>query len=86
MTLQQKHQECVNAVYANDYYLKIFAKVLESRGYTQESVMNIDGWDIPLFWNDFWFELPDSPAIHRSPFYDICDLCEEEIDDEYADE
>lgn len=26
---------------------------------------------------DFWEALPDSPAIRRGPFFDICDLAEE---------
>jgi hypothetical protein len=31
----------------------------------------------PHFWNDFWIELPDTAAIRRAPFFDICNLAEQ---------
>lgn len=33
--------------------------------------------DVIEFWNTFWWNLPDVPAIHSNKvFYAICDVCE----------
>jgi hypothetical protein len=28
-------------------------------------------------WEEFWWQLPDSPSIRVEPFFMICDLCED---------
>lgn len=30
--------------------------------------------------NEFWCDLPDDPAIRRGPFFELCDLCVEDIE------
>lgn len=71
----QVHSETLEQVHQNDYYLNILDRLEES------SEINTSE-DIVIFWNKFWFSLPDNKAIHRPPFYTICDLCEFDYRDE----
>lgn len=71
----EMHKRCLAEVIANDYYLSIFRNV-EAK-YTDIQTCE-DPKIINSFWNDFWWNLPDSLAIHRQPFNLICDLCEYE--------
>lgn len=69
--IQQKHKELIEAVLAYDYYVTLFNQVKAS-----SEIDESDPQSITDFWNDFWFALPDSPAIHREPFNRICDIAE----------
>ena len=66
-----EHHKLVEAIYAYDYYVKAFE-------YVQSSFdLNLDNPEhICAFWNNFWFALPDNPAIRRDPFNRICDMAE----------
>ena len=72
----QKHRSVYSQVYDEDYYLDIFERVCENYGGLGNCFALQDPLKINNFWNDFWYELPDSKHIHRNPFYDICDLAE----------
>jgi hypothetical protein len=75
--LIEQHKLCVEKVYASDYYIATFNKVKTFYEEQHKKILDdLQPIDIIAFWNDFWFDLPDSPAIHRYPFYDICDLAE----------
>ena len=72
-----QHKETVGEVFAQDYYVKTFLRVVESKNSTVEQILALDNADaICSFWNDFWFALPDSMNIRREPFFKVCDLAE----------
>jgi len=75
MISNEEHVALVEKVHAYDYYLDLFNKV---RQYYIDRQMSMY---TPYFWNDFWLALPDHPAIHRAPFYEICDLAERIYDE-----
>lgn len=75
MNIKQRSLEIQKQIYDNRYYTSIYNNLLMKSYMHFETASDAD---IISFWNDFWFELPDSPAIHRVPFYDICDICESE--------
>ena len=71
-TVVASHRECINAVADYDYYVNIFSIVAKNR-----QIMEMDDpTEICTFWNDFWYALPDTKAIHRAPFDLVCDLAE----------
>ena len=76
MISNEQHARVIELVYAHDYYVEIF-KSVRKHYIDREMKMNT-----PYFWNDFWFALPDVPAIQRAPFWDICDLAEKIYDTE----
>lgn len=76
MNIFEAHKKCWDAVEENDYYVNVLYKVFRQN----HSVIN-SASDIKSFWNDFWYELPDSPSIHREPFNLICEICEGEFDE-----
>ena len=63
--------ELERSIYTSDYYVNLWEQVKDGRDITGLS-------DVELceMLNDFWYILPDSKAIHRAPFYVLCDLCE----------
>lgn len=82
MSLREEHIELLSKLYEENYYLQIFESMIADMGLDQNQVDHIPEVDIPSFWNQFWIELPDSQAIHRKPFYDICDMAEKIFDDD----
>lgn len=81
------HQDCITQVHANDYYLNRFQEVAERMNLAwvhpetddldMTTLCDLENPEmIVSFWNKFWCMLPDSPSIHRKPFYQICDICE----------
>jgi hypothetical protein len=65
----ESHRDTLAACYFEQYYVHIvdhFAKTMQ---------VKTEG-DVYAFWNRVWDALPDSPAIRRSPFFQICDLAE----------
>ena len=72
--LFELHNECVKAVFENDYYVAIFKAIMSGKFHDV-----LDENDIIEFWNCFWFELLDNKSIHRHPFNMICDICESDL-------
>jgi hypothetical protein len=71
------HRVCVKEILDNDFYTRLFELTIAQEGLTLESLLAFDNVDKVFgFWNAFWFNLPDSPSIHRHPFYLVCDLAE----------
>jgi hypothetical protein len=64
------HEQTLGLVYDNDYYVNIIDRVMECRGSPETEK------DIVYFWQEVWERLPDSTAIRRNPFYEICDIAE----------
>lgn len=91
--LIEMHLNCIEQVKLRDYYLNRFQEVAERTGlaWAHPETNEIDDTmlyrldnpeKIVGFWNKFWCALPDSNAIHRKPFYQICDICEYDYRDE----
>lgn len=70
-----EHRELVAQVYAYDYYTDIFHYIKEEYAIKKLNFCSVS------FWHDFWSALPDKPAIHRAPFYRICDIAERIYDE-----
>lgn len=77
MTLTERHKKLIETIYAKDYYVHIFEHV-KNKCIVNEN----DPQSINIFWNEFWFALPDSPVIHRAPFNEVCNMAEGEYLDE----
>lgn len=76
--IQRMSVELVGDIREYDYYQSIFADALRVEGITVDQVTNCELTDIELcdLWNTMWIRLPDHPAIRRTPFLLLCDLCE----------
>ncbi len=70
MISSEEHELLVSKVFAYDYYTRVFSDLILK--YTDSG----KSCQTPHFWHDFWSALPDSPAIRRDPFFDVCDLAE----------
>ena len=81
------HKSCIHELYAEQYYVSIFEGMLELYGFSKESLMKLENLNnICEFWNSFWFSLPDSKSIRRSPFFVVCELAEGEyLEDAYEE-
>jgi hypothetical protein len=75
--IQQRSIDLTNLIFAYDYYTRCFHAALEACDMTVGDIMVGEVADEPLvrMWNVMWGMLPDSRAIHRQPFDDLCDLC-----------
>ena len=78
MDINTKSRELVKLIYNHDYYVNRFEYVLNSNHMKKDELIlgNYDKIKVIQMWNDFWLALPDSPTIHRTPFNELCDLCE----------
>jgi len=72
------HQRTIKAVLDENYYSELFCGIVVDRGYDvlDEVLDEADRLKIYNLWDDFWYNLPDSPEIRTGPFFDICNLCE----------
>lgn len=78
------HSQTLDAVYENDYYINILDSLLNEVSSDNSEINTAE--DIVNFWNRFWFALPDNKAIHRNPFYQICDICEFDYREDFDEE
>lgn len=74
------HRITVARVADARYYIDKFLRVLLNDGYMSMGSFyeEVDEHKIWNTWNNFWYELPDDPAIRTGPFFEICELCENE--------
>lgn len=78
-TYKERATELETHIAVYDYYQHIWKAVKGERDIADSSDSTIC-----QLMNDFWAALPDHPAIHRVPFYALCDLCTgEDIDNEF---
>jgi hypothetical protein len=67
-----RHLEVLELCKSEDYYLRVVDSALKK-------YPNIETpEEICCFWNDVWYGLPDTMAIRRKPFWEICNLAEGE--------
>jgi len=71
------------AILAYDYYVALYKQVLQACNVSEQDISTHMLSDSRLnhVFNEFFFALPDSGAIRRAPFFDLCDLCEEDVFD-----
>lgn len=80
--VRQMHENLVKRIFAEDYYIKTYNFVAERRKVDLDDPASINA-----FWNDFWYLLPDSSAIRKGPFIDMCIMAEGEyLDNEDEEE
>lgn len=65
-----------------DYYPTIWQRVMLAHGMTNQGIAEqlYEHQALAEAVFDFWDALPDTMAIRRDPFFDLCDLCEWEGD------
>lgn len=74
--LLEAHQQCIADIEAYDYFQHVYARLYEIYETYGDPKDLTEPSTICEFWNDFWMRLPDHMAIHRQPFFLICDLAE----------
>jgi hypothetical protein len=77
-----RHNQLILDIVKEEYYVATYKWTSENRVDKTPPHEMTDLKQICLFWNDFWFLLPDSPVIHRHPFSDVCYLAEGEYCEE----
>lgn len=81
-TSYQERSAAVQAkIFATDYWPSRYSAVLQKHGMTAENVAKhlYEDRQLHAMWEDFWWYLPDNESIRVQPFFEICDLCEEEV-------
>jgi hypothetical protein len=75
--IQQRSADLTNLIFAYDYYTRCFHAAMEECNMTVADIMvgEVTDENLVSMWNVMWGMLPDSRAIHRQPFDDLCDLC-----------
>lgn len=68
-----------NEIISADFYTRLYLGCLKQRGMTQVDVEKklYPNAKLNALWEDFWWQLPDSPSIRSGPFFLVCDLCED---------
>lgn len=80
--IQQKFKDVIAAVYKEKYFVVEFEAALADHKMTVANANDCEYTDnqIVNMCNDFWEGLPDSPAIRRPPFFQLCDIAENIFD------
>jgi hypothetical protein len=76
--LQQSSIDLQDRIFKEHYYVHVYGHILENLNLTTAQILSNEVDDTTLWdmWNDFYFALPDSPAIRFGPFFKLCDICE----------
>lgn len=71
-------------IFAADYYTNRYARCVEHHGLSFQTIVEKKHppHELMTMLNDFWDSLPDAPHIRVQPFFDLCDLCAEDVSDE----
>lgn len=82
--LQQDMVALQDQVIKENYYVDLYQRALKAYNMTQEDIKNFAYNDAKIvdMTNSFWFELPESPAVRRDPFWALCNIAEHCFDDE----
>lgn len=82
--IQQQMNYLAHAVYDEDYYIDIFVAAMNKHEMGIEGCAQYKYSDAKIIemCNDFWLDLPDTPAIRREPFFLLCDIAEHCFDEE----
>lgn len=85
--IQQDMADVQNAIFSEDYFTRHYTQTLGQCGMTASGIdeFKYDDRKIISFANDFWFALPDASYIRTGPFFDLCNICESEYDEQPDD-
>jgi hypothetical protein len=80
-TYAEKVAELQKQIYSAQYYVELYQAALRNNAMTGIDVekQTYEPEVLVEMLNDFWFSLPDTPAIRTGPFFLLCDLCAEEM-------
>ena len=83
-TIQQQMKQLHQAVFDDEYYCDIYCNNLFKHEMVNSGIIAERYSDAKIvdFANDFWLDLPDSPAIRTGPFWLLCDICESMFDED----
>ncbi len=76
-TQQQTIASLVEAIYDNDYYVTLFERVCGNPASLPTNPQAI------RLLNDFWFCLPDNRSIRTPVFFQLCDVIETAMENDY---
>lgn len=77
ITQQQTIASLVEAIYDNSYYVTLFERVCGD-----PTSFPTNPRAIQLL-NEFWFRLPDNQSIRTPVFFQLCDVIENAMEDDY---
>lgn len=77
---QDRSAAAQSQIFSGDFYRNRYVACLKKHGMTSEGIEKKEYSNAKLhtLWEEFWWQLPDSPSIRVEPFFLICDLCEDE--------
>ena len=83
MTIIKQSIELQDEIFKSNYYVDLYGEILEQNHLTAKDIIDekLSKDQLLMLWDNFWYSLPDVPAIRRGPFFILCDLCESERDD-----
>ena len=78
-TYQERSAAAQAQIYSTGYYTNRYEACLKKHGMTRIDVEKklYTAPKLHALWEEFWWQLPDSPSIRVEPFFMICDLCED---------
>ncbi len=76
--IQRQAIELQDAIFKEDYYKNLYLASLGKHHMSTASIDQSEFTDQQLvsMANTFWFALPDSPVIRRTPFFQLCSIAE----------
>jgi hypothetical protein len=77
-TYTERVAQLQSQIYSTQYYVELYQDALRKNVMSNQGVEQhaYESDALSEMLNDFWFSLPDSPAIRTGPFFLLCDLCE----------
>jgi hypothetical protein len=80
-TYKEQSAETLKRIINEGYYPSVLDAALTNQDMSICGIEHRVYSDAQLgkFWNDFWFMLPESPAVRCGPFLDLCHLAEEAL-------
>jgi len=75
-TLQNKIRSLIEAIYDTNYHIGLFERVCGD-----PTTLPTNPRAISLL-NDFWFRLPDNMSIRTATFFKLCDILEDDYEEE----
>lgn len=81
-TIEARVVALQNHIFKSKYYLDLWCTALIKSNMSVETINQHEhtARELVLLCNDFWESLPDTPAIRRAPFFELCDIAENIFD------
>lgn len=78
MNIQTKIIALQKRIFNEGYYTDLWCKALEKHGVTAATIDQQSSASLISLANTFWWYLPDSAAIRTGPFWELCDIAEQD--------